>query len=86
MKPLWTSSEAAAATDGAENGAFAATGVSIDSRSLEPGDMFVALRGENFDGHDFVADAAAAGAAGAVAERPARRSFPSSRSRTPATP
>ena len=76
MKPLWTSGEAAAATGGAENGAFAATGVSIDSRSLEPGDMFVALRGENFDGHDFVADAAAAGAAGAVAERPAEAELP----------
>jgi len=39
---------------------------SIDSRSLAPGDLFVAIRGERFDGHEFVAAALAAGAAGAV--------------------
>ena len=43
-----------------------ATGVSIDSRSLRPGDLFVAIRGARFDGHRFVADALAAGAAGAL--------------------
>ncbi|HSR42497.1 MAG TPA: UDP-N-acetylmuramoyl-tripeptide--D-alanyl-D-alanine ligase [Longimicrobiales bacterium] len=41
-----------------------------DSRSVEPGELFVALVGERFDGHDFVADPAAAGAAGAVVSRP----------------
>lgn len=44
-------------------------GVSIDSRSLQPGDLFVALRGERFDGHDFVEEAFEAGASGAVVER-----------------
>ncbi len=44
-------------------------GVSIDTRSLRPGDLFVALRGERFDGHDFVEAAFAAGACGAVVER-----------------
>ncbi|HEX9368134.1 MAG TPA: UDP-N-acetylmuramoyl-tripeptide--D-alanyl-D-alanine ligase [Vicinamibacterales bacterium] len=39
---------------------------SIDTRSLGPGDLFVAVRGDRFDGHDFVAAALAAGAAGAV--------------------
>lgn len=39
-----------------------------DSRSLQPGELYWALRGENFDGHDFVAAAAVAGAAGAVVE------------------
>ena len=39
---------------------------SIDSRSIAPGDLFVAIRGDRFDGHDFVAAALAAGAAGAV--------------------
>ena len=39
---------------------------SIDTRSLQPGDLFVAIRGDRFDGHDFVAAALAAGAAGAV--------------------
>jgi UDP-N-acetylmuramoyl-tripeptide--D-alanyl-D-alanine ligase len=39
---------------------------SIDTRSIAPGDLFVAVRGDRFDGHDFVAAALAAGAAGAV--------------------
>ena len=43
--------------------------VRTDSRSVEPGDLFVALRGERFDAHDFLADVAAAGAAAAVVER-----------------
>jgi UDP-N-acetylmuramoyl-tripeptide--D-alanyl-D-alanine ligase len=40
--------------------------VSIDSRSLEPGDFFVAIAGETFDGHRFVSDAARRGAIGAM--------------------
>jgi UDP-N-acetylmuramoyl-tripeptide--D-alanyl-D-alanine ligase len=44
------------------------TGVSIDSRSTRPGDLFIALRGERFDGHEFVAAAFAAGASAAVVE------------------
>lgn len=44
---------------------------SIDSRSIAPGELFVALRGERFDGHEFVAAALAAGAAGAVVMAPA---------------
>jgi UDP-N-acetylmuramoyl-tripeptide--D-alanyl-D-alanine ligase len=40
--------------------------VSSDSRSLEPGDLFVALRGERFDGHDYVPSALAQGAAAAL--------------------
>jgi UDP-N-acetylmuramoyl-tripeptide--D-alanyl-D-alanine ligase len=47
--------------------------VSTDTRSLEPGDTFVALRGEHFDGHDFVAEAATRGAAMLVVERAAAR-------------
>ena len=42
----------------------------IDSRQAHPGDLFFALRGERHDGHDFVAEALAAGATGAVVERP----------------
>ncbi|MEH6635605.1 MAG: Mur ligase family protein, partial [Halioglobus sp.] len=42
------------------------TGVCTDSRSLRAGDLFVALSGENFDGHDYVAQVAAAGAAAAL--------------------
>ena len=43
--------------------------VHTDSRTLRPGDLFVALRGERFDGHDWLAQARAAGAVAAVAER-----------------
>ena len=43
--------------------------VTTDTRGLVPGDLFVALRGERFDGHDFVAGAFAAGAAAALVER-----------------
>jgi len=50
-----------------DNAAFAA--VTTDSRSLEPGSLFVALSGERFDGHDFVAEAGARGAVGAVVSR-----------------
>ncbi len=42
--------------------------VSTDSRTLKAGELFVALRGENFDGHNFVESAAKAGAAGAIVD------------------
>jgi UDP-N-acetylmuramoyl-tripeptide--D-alanyl-D-alanine ligase len=64
--PLWTSDEIASATSGTCAGTWEALGVSIDSRSVATGDLFVALRGPKFDGHDYVAAAFAAGAAGAV--------------------
>jgi len=48
---------------------IAATGYSIDSRSLKPGDLFFAIRGERFDGHDFVAAAFERGACAAVVAR-----------------
>jgi UDP-N-acetylmuramoyl-tripeptide--D-alanyl-D-alanine ligase len=63
--PLWTSEEIARATGGTASGGFGATGVSIDTRSIEPGDLFVALAGVR-DGHEFVAQALAKGAAGAL--------------------
>jgi UDP-N-acetylmuramoyl-tripeptide--D-alanyl-D-alanine ligase len=45
------------------------TGISTDSRAIEPGALFVALVGERFDGHDHLAAAAAAGARAAVVRR-----------------
>ena len=63
---LWTGTEAAAAAGGRCIAPFDATGVSIDSRTGQPGDLFVALHGPNFDGHAFVADALSHGFAGAV--------------------
>lgn len=44
--------------------------VSTDTRTIEPGDLFVALKGDNFDAHDFVAQAAADGAVAAIVDRP----------------
>ncbi len=67
---LWTSADIAAATGGQAVGApFEATGVSIDSRAVDPGDLFVALTGER-DGHAFTPGARAAGAAGVLASKP----------------
>ncbi len=50
------------------DGGRTVTRISKDTRTLRAGDLYWALRGENFDGHDFTAAAAAAGAAGAVVE------------------
>ena len=66
MSPLWTSAELAAATGGAASGDFEATGVAFDSREIGPGDLFIAMKGEATDGHRFVDQAFAAGAAGAI--------------------
>lgn len=69
MSALWTSAEIAAATNGRVLAPFTASGVAIDTRSLEPGDLFVALKGAERDGHDFVAEALRKGAAGALVSR-----------------
>jgi UDP-N-acetylmuramoyl-tripeptide--D-alanyl-D-alanine ligase len=69
-EPLWTSDEVLAAVRGRLEGeGFAASGINFDTRGLEPGDLFVALQGER-DGHDFVAQAFAKGAAAALVARP----------------
>jgi UDP-N-acetylmuramoyl-tripeptide--D-alanyl-D-alanine ligase len=72
--PIWTRDEVLAATKGQVGDSgndWAATGVSIDSRTCRPGDLFVAITGENFDGHNFLADAFKAGAAAAITSRDA---------------
>jgi len=71
MSALWTSREAQAATLGQASQAFTATGMSIDTRTLKPGDLFVALKGDARDGHAFVRAALDAKASAAlVARRP----------------
>ncbi len=67
-EPLWTCDEIAAATGGQATRGFVAGGVSIDTRTLEPGDLFVALAGVR-DGHEFVGQAMAKGAAGVLASQ-----------------
>ncbi|MRU16770.1 UDP-N-acetylmuramoyl-tripeptide--D-alanyl-D-alanine ligase [Roseovarius sp. A21] len=62
---LWTSQDAAKATDGHVTRDWQAAGVSIDTRTIEPGDLFVALKAAR-DGHDFVAQALEKGAAAAL--------------------
>ena len=73
--PLWSAGEVLAATGGRQAASRAGTGtgkdwqaqgVSIDSRSCAPGDLFIALVGPNFDGHDFVAAAFERGATAAI--------------------
>ncbi len=67
MTALWTSDEAAQATGGRNTQSWSAHGVSIDTRTLRPGDLFVALKADR-DGHDFVAQALEKGAAAAIVD------------------
>jgi UDP-N-acetylmuramoyl-tripeptide--D-alanyl-D-alanine ligase len=53
----------------AGNPAATVTTISSDSRALKPGDLFIAIRGEKFDGHVFLAEAARLGAIGAIVEK-----------------
>ena len=70
MSALWTVGEAATATGGQAIGDWQVTGISIDTRTLQPGDLFVALKAAR-DGHDFVAQALEKGAGAAlVTHRP----------------
>ncbi len=67
MTALWTRDDLEAATGGRLIGEDRLIGgASIDTRTLEPGDLFFAIRGEARDGHDFVADALKRGAGAAV--------------------
>ncbi len=66
---LWNSAEAEAATLGRASKVFAVSGVSIDTRTLKDGDLFVALMGAR-DGHDFVGAAFDAKAGAALVSRP----------------
>ncbi len=67
---LWTSAEIAAATGGQASEGFAVTGVTFDSREVEPGHLFIALKGAATDGHQFLSDVFARGAAGAIVSHP----------------
>ena len=65
---LWTAEQAVAATGGRAQGDWTVDGVSIDTRTLEKGDLFVALKDVR-DGHEFVAQALANGAGAALVSR-----------------
>ena len=68
LNVLWTSNDAACATAGKTTTDWQAGGVSIDTRSIAKGDLFVALT-DIRDGHDFVAQALEKGAAAALVSR-----------------
>ena len=75
---LWTVEAMASAMGASRQGQFpeSACGLSIDSRSVAPGEAFFAIRGDRCDGHDFVIDALAAKAALAVVAADRRAQFP----------
>jgi UDP-N-acetylmuramoyl-tripeptide--D-alanyl-D-alanine ligase len=68
MRPLWTVAEVVAATGGRPEGLHDGpiSSISIDSREIVPEALFVAIKGDTHDGHDFVAKALEAGAAAAM--------------------
>ena len=70
VSALWSSAHIAAATSGTASADFAVNGIAFDSREIGAGDLFVALTGENDDGHRFVDGAFAKGAAGAIVSQP----------------
>jgi len=69
MSALWTSADAETVTLGHATRAFEASGLSIDTRTLQPGDLYVALKGDTRDGHDFVKAAFKAKASAAMVSR-----------------
>ena len=74
---MMTLSEAAKAIGGRTSGnGTRFSGVSTDSRAIKASELFVALRGERFDGHDFLAAVQARGAAGAIVDRRYQGQYP----------
>jgi UDP-N-acetylmuramoyl-tripeptide--D-alanyl-D-alanine ligase len=67
---LWTAADIAAATSGRASADFSVNGIAFDSREIGAGDLFVALTGENDDGHRFVDGAFSRGATGAIVSHP----------------
>jgi len=67
---LWDAQAIAEATGGIASGDFQVSGVEMDSRDVRPGDLFVALKGEAMDGHDFLPAAFEKGAIAAITDRP----------------
>lgn len=64
--PFWTLARVAQALGGGPSDGRPLAGITTDTRTIRPGECFVALRGESFDAHDFLSEAVAAGAAALV--------------------
>jgi UDP-N-acetylmuramoyl-tripeptide--D-alanyl-D-alanine ligase len=77
-EPLWTLDDMAAAMKGERAGALPreVPGLSIDTRTIKPGEAFFAIQGENRDGHDFVAAALKGGASFAVVAKAKQAAMP----------
>lgn len=76
MPSLWDDIKTTGATDGKATGNWQASGVEIDSRRIKAGDVFVAIKGEQHDGHDFIEAAAKAGAVACVVSRAPKIKMP----------
>ena len=66
QKYLWSAHEIASITGGTASGAWSASGVSINTRTLEVGDLFIAIKGPKLNGHQFVSEALKKGASGLI--------------------
>src|SRR5437899_11620185 len=77
-RPLWAVEAMVAAMRAARNGPLppSVPGISIDTRTISPGEAFFAIKGDNRDGHDFVTAALEAGAGLAVIAAHKRGNFP----------
>lgn len=69
MSVLWTSEEIERATLGQASQPFTVSGLALDSRKAKPGDLYLAIKGESKDGHDFVDSAFANKAGGALVSK-----------------
>lgn len=76
MTNLWSSKDVDKITGGTSTSPWICSGISIDTRTLEKGDLFVALQGNTGDGHAFLNDAASKGAAAALVSQNCNTSLP----------
>ncbi len=76
MSILWTSEEMERATLGRASQPFTVSGLALDSRKLKPGELYLAVKGENKDGHDFIASAFKHKAAAALVSKPVEAAGP----------
>ena len=69
---MWTKNELISATNGSDPSSNflenedVISGVSIDDRTIQKGDLYIAIKGDNFDGHDFIESAILKGASGVI--------------------
>lgn len=72
----WNENHAAIATGGRKTGNWCSTKISTDTRDIKKGDLFIALKGSNFDGHNFLDEAFAKGAIAAIVSEGRYKNFP----------